>query len=199
MRRTSGFNALALLGVSCCFVASAEAKPGHDCGDGEGPWVSVAFDRGTWQSELKQMVLADLKAESYHRGISVCHIDEAPARPALAAITISSSAMRRVTVTVEIRDAVTDKRVTRDVDLDHIPLDGRALALALAADELVWASWAELALKDNQRRTRAPSPVVHEIELTTHCTCEQESSFGCWPERRVLYGETHPGRRGRSV
>ncbi len=164
MRRSLTFTVLALIGVSFGFAGRAVAKPEHQCGDGDGPWVSVVFDSGTWQSELKQMVLADLKVELYHRGISVCHIDEAPTRPALAAITISSSAMRRVSVTVEIRDAVTDKRVTRDVELEHIPPDGRALTVALAADELVWASWAELALQDNQRRAQAPAPVVHELE-----------------------------------
>ncbi len=49
---------------------------------------------------------------------------------------------------------MTSKRVSRDVDLRSIPSDGRELVLALAADELLRASWAELALAS------APPPAV---------------------------------------
>jgi len=53
-----------------------------------------------------------------------------------------------------VRDAVTAKRVERDVDLDAVPKDGQPLTLALAADELLRASWAELAL------STAPPPAA---------------------------------------
>lgn len=47
---------------------------------------------------------------------------------------------------LSIDDAVTRKSVRRAVDLGDVPASGRARALALAAAELLRASWAELAL-----------------------------------------------------
>lgn len=59
-------------------------------------------------------------------------------------------------------DSVTKKRVARDLTLDKLPLDGRALALAVAAEELLRASWAELALSDAPAPSRPPPPEVKE-------------------------------------
>jgi hypothetical protein len=59
---------------------------------------------------------------------------------------------------VEIRDAVTAKRVSRDVDLALVPPDGRAFAIAIAVDELVWASGAEIALARKSRKQVASTP-----------------------------------------
>ena len=51
-----------------------------------------------------------------------------------------------------MRDAVTHKRVRRDVDLSRIPEDGRAAAIAIESDELLRASWAEVALDTARAR-----------------------------------------------
>jgi hypothetical protein len=58
-------------------------------------------------------------------------------------------------VTIEIDDALTNKRLVRDIDLRQLPQDGRDLALALAADELLRASWAELGLRNDKPPTRS--------------------------------------------
>ena len=49
-------------------------------------------------------------------------------------------------VVIELDDRVTHKRVARDLPLRNIPANGRALAIAIASDELLRASWAELTL-----------------------------------------------------
>lgn len=48
--------------------------------------------------------------------------------------------------TVRISDEVTHKTVEREVSVAGLPSDGRALPIAIAADELLRASWAEIAL-----------------------------------------------------
>ena len=73
-----------------------------------------------------------------------------------ATVRVASSDQTSVAVSVEVRDAVTEKRVSRDVDLTRVPADGRAFAIALAVDELVWASWAEIALAKSQRPAKPP-------------------------------------------
>ena len=64
---------------------------------------------------------------------------------------------------MDVRDAITAKSVQRDVALEGVPSDGRALTVALAADELLRASWAELAI-----RTAPPprAPVPPEVRDT---------------------------------
>jgi hypothetical protein len=59
-------------------------------------------------------------------------------------------------VSIELDDRATQKRVSRDLHVDTIPQSGRALATAIAIDELLRASWAELALMT--RTPPAPPP-----------------------------------------
>jgi hypothetical protein len=74
-----------------------------------------------------------------------------------------SSSPDEVTLAVDVHDAVTAKHVSRDVGLGPVPADSRPLTIALAADELLRASWAELAL----RSAPAPSrPVPPEVART---------------------------------
>lgn len=61
---------------------------------------------------------------------------------------------------LSIDDAVTRKSVRRSVDLSDIPASGRARALALAAAELLRASWAELALAPTAPESAPPPPRV---------------------------------------
>lgn len=68
-------------------------------------------------------------------------------------------------VTIEVRDAITDKRLSRDLDLKPLPDDGHALALAVASDELLRASWAELALRQRPRSVPRPAPPP-EVDAT---------------------------------
>lgn len=57
-----------------------------------------------------------------------------------------------------------DKRVSRDIDLLHIPEDGRALVIAQAADELLRASWAELLVADAPKpRREVPPEIVRAV------------------------------------
>ena len=98
-----------------------------------------------------------LKLELAGRGIAVCTArPQGPASEPLATLALapSESGERSIRLDIEVRDAVTAKRVGREIDLSSVPADGRPDVVALAADELLRASWAELALP------RAPPPAV---------------------------------------
>jgi hypothetical protein len=92
-----------------------------------------------------------LRAELAARDIDVCPAAGGLEAPPIATVSVSAHPDGAL-VEVEVHDALTAKRVSRDVDLGRIPEDGRPLTVALVADELLRASWAEIALK------RAPAP-----------------------------------------
>jgi hypothetical protein len=71
---------------------------------------------------------------------------------------VSASTNLPSTFSVDVTDSVTQKRLVRDVDLQDVPEDGRAFALAVAAEELLRASWAELSLRRPQP-SQEPPPV----------------------------------------
>ncbi|HEX5655843.1 MAG TPA: hypothetical protein VFX59_01555 [Polyangiales bacterium] len=93
-------------------------------------------------------VSTDLATELGHRGIDVCNPDATAREPAALAKLTANDA----TVVIELDDRITHKRVGRDLPLARVPPNGRALAIAIAIDELLRASWAELTL----RRGEAP-------------------------------------------
>jgi hypothetical protein len=84
-------------------------------------------------------------------------------------VDLSPEDTAKATVDIEVRDAVTHKRVRRDVDLSRIPDDGRAAAIAIEADELLRASWAEIALdtaRARQAQASARPQVVGTVAQT---------------------------------
>lgn len=124
-----------------------------------------------------------LRAELASRGIDLCTSGgEARTDPPLATIEVTS-APDSVALGVEVRDAVTAKHVSRDVALGGVPADSRPLTIAVAADELLRASWAELAL-----RTAAPParPVPVEVTKTVQETIEPTVAPAAPP--RILLG-----------
>lgn len=132
--------ARALVGASIVFVVRAALAAEPACG--ARPWVRVV-------GAPDANVIALLRAELAGRGMDAC--PEGGTTKPIATVQLSVQE-GRVDVDVEVRDAVTAKRVGRVLDLSRLPPDGRAMATALAIDELLRASWAELALP------RAPPP-----------------------------------------
>lgn len=120
------------------------------------PAVRLAFE-GTPLDTLRDGVTTQLAAEMRRRGIGVCRVEDARA---LAEITMRAGPGN--VVTIAIRDPVTEKQVTRDVPLGAIPADARALTLALAADELLRASWLETAMTEPPPRAEPVPFVVRE-------------------------------------
>jgi hypothetical protein len=128
------------------------------CGRRGRPWVGVHTPDDLPRSLSSFVGL--LRAELASRGIDLCTSVDAGQEPPLATIEVSS-APDSVALGVEVRDALTAKHVSREVALGGVPADSRPLTIALAADELLRASWAELAL-----RTAAPPALPVPVEVT---------------------------------
>lgn len=145
------------------FTSAARAE----CAPDQGPWVAVSFANSAWSEQFRASVLADFRARLAEENISVCAREDAPARPPVARITISAQGNASVDVSVDLNDAVTAKRVGRDVDLSRVPADGRPLAIALAAGELLRASWVEIAFAPAEATPKAPPAEVRRIVQRT--------------------------------
>jgi hypothetical protein len=120
--------------------------------DGNGPWVLVELRAESWTEAQRGGVVGDLQHTLAPQGIAACVAGARPSGEPLATLAIELAADGKATVDIEVRDAVTKKRVRREVDLTGIPADGRELAVAIEADELLRASWAEVALDTERAR-----------------------------------------------
>jgi hypothetical protein len=134
-----------------CVPALAQTAPAPDC---PGERYLVLHQQPANNAELAQEIKVDLSAELASRSIAVCE-QEQPRGAPLALVTLRSEGDL---VSIEVDDRTTQKRVSRDLHVDTIPQSGRALATAIAIDELLRASWAELALF--ARTPPAPAPVA---------------------------------------
>lgn len=142
-------------------TAPARAQPsGERCGPAGQPWVSVAWKGQAWQPAQQRAVLEDLRAGLRQKGIAACLLGSAGSEPPIALLELEAGDEARVSVGIEVHDALTEKRVLRDLDLRALEPDARALAIAAAADELLRASWAELALDDAPEPARPAPPEV---------------------------------------
>jgi hypothetical protein len=147
-----------------------------------------------WPEALKASVLGDLRVGLARHGIDACPEGAGPSEPRLAAVRLAWLGEPRVVVTVEIKDSVTQKRVSRDIDLSSVPSDGRGFAIAIATDELVWASWVELAMapRAGVPKRSAPREVVRGVEAELPHGPESRIGAGAALER-FGGGQTHFG------
>jgi hypothetical protein len=171
----------------------ADDKAG--CGTSDEPWVSVVFEDSVWGNGLSEAILLDLRAGLAEHHIEACgSAQNAPLRPATAAVKLSARGSEAVHVTVYVHDAVTNKELSRDVDLSRVPLDGRAFAVALAADELLWASWAEIALHRPRHEITAPKRLVTEVEHSIKPSRDALTLVGLqWGVEHYQRGQTQFG------
>lgn len=153
-----GRAACCLLALVCTGLGWVRSAHAETCGSEQRPWLGVEF---AWQgalTELEGAIVKDLRAGFATRGIDVCAKSDGPAQPPAAWVRLQATDAQLVNV--EVLDTVTQKSVSRDMNLNRVPKDGRAFAIAVGTDELVWASWAELAFERSQRRPQAPPPEV---------------------------------------
>jgi hypothetical protein len=134
---------LSWLAAMSAGTASAQA-----CGEQGRPWVAVVFTGAAWTDALRAAVLLDLRAGLRLESIETCEGVEQGSETSLARLDLRAADADHISVGIEVHDAVTAKRVSREVDLRALSADARALAIASATDELLRASWTELALKD---------------------------------------------------
>jgi hypothetical protein len=129
-------------------------------------------------------VRTDLATELAHRGIDVCAPEVSSREPAAIAKLTSIDS----TVTIELDDRVTHKRVGRDLPLARVPPNGRALAIAIAIDELLRASWAELSLHRGEAPEDDREDEARVDYYRTHRTVNARGTFSA-PPQLTLSGE----------
>ncbi len=150
--RSFGFWACCLLFTLPAGAAEAELECGR-----EGPWVLLQVEAPALSEGFVQSLLGDLRAGLRDQGIEVC--DSGAGEP-VASVTLRARPDNPLRIVIDVADAVTKKRVGRDIDLARLPEDGRPFALAVATDELLRASWVELRLA---RREQPPEPPPPEV------------------------------------
>ncbi len=148
-----------MLGISSAGSAQERPPSATDDCEAHGPPIVILLNGPRWSPAFRKQVLSNLQATLRDQGFSLCTNQALEAR-APATVEIRTHELPRVSVGIEIRDRVTRKRVSRSVDLAEFPQDARALALAVASDELLRASWMELALSDSAAFVRPPPPAV---------------------------------------
>ena len=150
-------------------------------------WLRVAFAGDGFTPALRTRVLEQLGAEFQGHGLALCDATVASAPPPLADIVLTLSP--EAVLSLEVRDAVTYKRVTRELPLGSVPRDALALSVTLAAEELVHASWIEAALAPQ------PSPAAPAIpqplpEPVRHVNAEEMARMPEAPRpRRPWFAE----------
>lgn len=129
---------------------------------GARPFVQIQLSGESWTAEQRERVIADVGRGLAPQGIDVCSEATSGGSRPIASLNIERSAANKANVEILLQDSVTQKRVARELDLERIPEDGRELAVAIEADELLRASWAEVALDTERARRSAPRPEVVE-------------------------------------
>jgi hypothetical protein len=120
------------------------ARTAYACPERGQPWVRAVVDDadGKRGEDIARLFAAELRA----RHIAVCTTPAEGAPPPIGVVAVRSSA-EAAFVEVDVRDDLTAKSLKREIALGDVPSDVRALTVAVAADELLRASWAELAVK----------------------------------------------------
>lgn len=157
----------------------ARADDGRACGGASG-WISVQLSADTWTAEQRAHMLADLGRALSPQGIGVCSATAKGNSAPLASVVIALGKDERAVVSIDVQDAVTHKRVTRELDLAPIPADGRELAVAIETDELLRASWAEVAFDTVRARAmRAERGVTGSVgAVLSPSRVRNEGAFG---------------------
>ncbi len=134
----------------------------------ENPLIQLEMDGPLLSDGEKQHLEQQLATAVEARGfVLIATSGPLPSDP-IAKIVIKGSDGPKVAVQIEIADKVTTKTVLRTIDLNTVPRDGWILTIALSADELLRASWAELLIEDApEPEVEVPAAVTQAVEETT--------------------------------
>ncbi len=136
------------------------------CGS-SGLWVGVTVQSTVLEPRETLRVVELLRAYLGPRRIEVCVATVHGATRPAAIVGIGRESQERLSIAIEIQDDVTNKRVVRELELEQAMRNSWPVILAVAADELLRASWAELSLPElRDERTVA----VEVRELVTEQT-----------------------------
>jgi hypothetical protein len=143
--RATAIGAAALAAVALVATGAGAVDSPGTCAPGGRPWLRVSLAGDGFDAALEEKTLAQLGADLGGQRLALCGASNAPASPPpLAEVTLTLSSA--TVLSIEVADSVTDKRMARQIRLATVPRDALALSIALAAQELLHASWIEAAL-----------------------------------------------------
>jgi hypothetical protein len=175
-------------------LAWTELAWGDVCPPPGESWLRVAFAGDGFTPSLRARVIEQLGAEFRGHGLALCEGADAPATsPPLADIALALSADS--VLSLEVRDAVTDKQITRELRLGSVPRDALALSITLAAEELVHASWIEAALAPPPSPSAPPGP----RPLPAPVRAVNAEEIARMPQARETAGSARPADGGASA
>lgn len=141
-------------------TAQADSSPCR----AEGDYLEMSLE-GPWPEGAGGAIFAELESALRVRDIELCVASASPSQ-AIARIRFEHGPDAHVVI--RVFDRVTDKEVSRSVLVADFGPSARSLALAVAADELVRASWAELILEDSPvQESEAPAVVRRAVRETS--------------------------------
>ncbi|MAT23768.1 MAG: hypothetical protein CMN31_16685 [Sandaracinus sp.] len=136
---------------------------------------------GAWVPGQRGAVVAELRAALRVQGFDLCLADGRWPEDREPVAQLALEVRRAGVVRIVVRDVVTDKHVWRELPLAEMPPDSRPLAVAIAADELLRASWAELLLADAPPPAEEPPPEVRAVvERAAEQVVERETAARPW-------------------
>ena len=140
----------------------ATADGGADaCGAAGHPWIRLETTAIESEGINLGEILRHVRAELAMRRIDVC--TEGTGTPPVASVRITTGATEGIEIAIDVRDAVTDKRLSRTLDLRSLPPDARFLAIAVATDELLRASWLEIAMRTAPPQQAPPPAAILDV------------------------------------
>lgn len=155
---------LKLAAVSSVILAAWCGVARAQCADVRAP--AVELDAA--EPELTPLSAA-LRAGLARSGIAVCAGE--PAAQRVARVEVNRESPDAASWRIRVRDDVTHKSVERSIALGSMPEDSRAIALAVYVEELLQASWAELALSQRtfleEQASVTPAAVQRELARAT--------------------------------
>lgn len=108
----------------------------------QGKHIAVSF-QGTWPADFDAAILRDLNAGLQSQELNACAKSDTR-NDAISEMTITRHSNESVEIAVG--DSLTNKSVSRTIRLETKLESSSALVIAVAADELLRATWAELSL-----------------------------------------------------
>lgn len=170
-----------LLSHSGVLAVSERANADSVVCDPEKAHVTVAFFGG-FSDEIKGGALSDLSAALSPQRMGVCEDAEGPrGEKSVSLVKVELDAESRVRI--EVDDTLTNKTVARDIRLEDPKDNASALIVAVAIDELLRATWAELSIKKDPPKD--PPPAVPEPPPPPRA---EESKIARLPTHRVAVG-----------
>ena len=162
-RRVLGVTTV-LLAMALAF-ASAEAsasEPGAACGKPGQPWIKFEHSDPEHAPQGFDAIVQHVRAELALKQIEVCFAGTG--EPPIATVQLTAKSGGAVEVAIDVQDSLTKKRVSRVLDLRSLPPDARPLAIAVGTDELLRASWVEIAIDTTAAPAEPPAAVVDVVE-----------------------------------